>query len=71
MTTFDNQQYILGKIDAYAEKLQWAQQENDNIWKTLLGMAYPVWFDTYEDEVDHMKQWYQARMSWLDEKLTY
>ena len=71
-TRFDhfknNQQYILDKIDAYAEKLQWAQQENDNRWQTLGQYVWPnpVWFDTYQEEVDHMKQWYQGRMNWLD-----
>ena len=64
----DNEQFILNKIDAYAEKLQWAQQENDNRWQTLGQYVWPnpVWFDTYQEEVDHMKQWYQTRMSWLD-----
>ena len=65
----DNQEFILDKIDAYAQQLQWAQQENDNKWQTL-GMYVwpnPVFFDTYQEEVDHMKAWYVSRMNWLDE----
>ena len=71
-TRFDhfrnNEQYILNKIDAYAEKLHWSQQENDNRWQTLGQYVWPnpVWFDTYQEEVDHLKDWYQARMNWLD-----
>ena len=64
----NNEQYILNKIDAYAEKLQWSQQENDNRWQTLGQWVWPneVYFETYQEEVDHMKQWYQTRMNWLD-----
>ena len=71
-TRFDffrnNEQYILNKIDAYAERLQWAQQENDNKWETLGQYVWPnpVVFQTYQEEVNHMKQWYQTRMNWLD-----
>ena len=64
----DNEQFILDKIDFHAEKLQWAQQENDNRWQTIgVGVwPNPVVFDTYQEEVDHLKQWYQTRMNWLD-----
>jgi beta-glucanase (GH16 family) len=71
-TRFDffrnNEQYILNKIDAYAERLQWAQQENDDRWQTLGQYVWPnsVVFQTYQEEVNHMKQWYQTRMNWLD-----
>ena len=63
-----NQGVILDKIDTYAEQLQWAQQENDSKWQTL-GMYVwpnPVVFDTYQEEVDHMKSWYIDRMDWLE-----
>jgi hypothetical protein len=66
-----NQGVILDKIDTYAEQLQWAQQENDSKWQTL-GMYVwpnPVYFDTYQEEVDHMKAWYTNRMNWLDEAI--
>jgi len=26
----------------------------------------PVVFDTYQEEVDHLKSWYSARMDWLE-----
>lgn len=64
----DNEQLILDKIDAYAENLQWAQEENYTQWPTLGEYVWPnpVYYDTYEEEVDHLKQWYQNRMNWLD-----
>ena len=63
----DNQNLILDKIDAYAVKLNLAQQENDDKWGTL-GMYVwpnPIVFDTYSKEVEHMKTWYSQRMTWL------
>ena len=68
----DNQDFILDKIDTYAQQLQWAQQENDNKWQTLGIYVWPnpVFFDTYQEEVDHMKAWYVDRMTWLDNAIT-
>ena len=64
----EKEQFILDKIDAYAEKLQWAQQENYSKWPTLGQYVWPnpVMFDTHQEEVDHLKQWYQDRMDWLE-----
>ena len=66
-----NQDFILNKIDAYAEQLQCAQQENNDKWQTIGQYVWPnpVVFDTYQEEVDHMKEWYVNRMNWLDSAL--
>lgn len=63
-----NQDAILDKIDQYAEKLKWAQQENDDKWHTLGTYVWPnpVVFNTYEGEVAHLKSWYIKRMNWLE-----
>jgi len=63
-----NQQFILDKIDSAAQRLQWAQQENDDKWHTLGTYVWPnpEVFDTYSEEVEHLKSWYKARMDWLD-----
>lgn len=65
----NNEDLIIQKIDMYAEKLKWAQAENDNRWQTLGVYVWPnpVVYDTYEEEVDHLKNWYLARMQWLEE----
>ena len=67
-----NQDFILSKIDIYAEQLQWAQQENDSKWQTIGQYVWlnPIVFDTYQEEVDHMKAWYIGRMVWLDGALS-
>jgi hypothetical protein len=66
-----NQNVILNKIDQYAQQLQWAQQENDDRWQTLGIYVWPnsVVYDTYEEEVQHMKSWFITRMNWLDDAL--
>ena len=65
----NNEDLIIEKIDEYAEKLKWAQAENDDRWQTLGTYVWPnpVIYDTYQEEVDHLKNWYLARMQWLEE----
>ena len=65
----DNQDLILGKIDSLAAKLKWAQQENNDKWQTVGTYVWPnpVVYDTYEEEVEHLKDWYVQRMAWLDQ----
>lgn len=64
-----NQNLILDKIDAYAAELNLAQQENDAKWETLGIYVWPnpIVFDTYGEEVMHLKTWYSQRMAWLDD----
>jgi len=65
----DNEDLIIQKIDEYAEKLKWAQAENNNKWQTMGAYVWPnpVIYDTYQEEVEHLKNWYLARMQWLEE----
>ena len=67
----NNEGLIIEKIDSYAEQLKWAQAENDNKWETIGRYVWPnpVVYDTYQEEVDHLKNWYQDRMDWLEEAL--
>ena len=64
----NNQDLIINRIDSYSEQLKWAQEENDDKWQTMGVFVWPnpVVFDTYQEEVDSMKSWYSARMSWLE-----
>lgn len=63
-----NQNFILDKVDMHAERLIWAQQENNVKWRTIGVFVWPnpVVFDTYVEEVEHLKDWYSTRMAWLD-----
>lgn len=66
-----NQSLILDKIDMHAERLNCAQQENDEKWQTIGIYVWPnpVVYDTYAKEVAHLKDWYSARMAWLESAL--
>ncbi len=67
----DNKDYILDLIDYYASYLEMSAAENDAKWGSL-GMYVwpnPVVYDTYQEEVDHLKAWYSQRMDWLDVEL--
>ena len=66
-----NQNFLLNKIDEYAEQLRWAQEENDSRWATIGSYVWPnpVVFDTYTEEVNHLKAWLSARMDWLGQAL--
>jgi len=55
--------------------LQWSQQENFNRWQ-ILGV--PVWpgddgvnelFNSYDDAVFSLKQWYEDRMDWIEQNI--
>lgn len=65
----NNQNYILDKMDYYAHQLRWAQYENDEEWDVLGNYIWPnpVVFNTYQEEVDHLKTWYTQRMDWLND----
>ena len=68
-----NKQFILEKIDSKAEMLNLAQQENFEKWQILGVQVWPNRldrvFDTYEEEVSSLKQWYESRISWLDQAI--
>ena len=64
----ENEGYILDKMDFYANQLKWSQQENDMVWGTLGTYVWPnpVVYNTYDEEVSHLKNWYSQRMNWLE-----
>jgi len=64
-----NESYLLDIIDAKAEHLHFAQQENDLRWDIYGNYIWPnpVVFDTYEEDLAYLKNWFIERMKWLDE----
>ena len=68
-----NKQYILDKIDEKAELLKWSQQENFNKWQILGVQVWPNRidrvFDTFDEEVTSLKQWYEDRMDWIEQNI--
>ena len=65
----NNKDYIIKKIDMHADKLILAQEKNDEKWGTIGRYVWPnpVVYDSYDEEVEHLKNWYLKRMKWLDE----
>lgn len=63
-----NQNYILDKMDFHANYLKMAQNENDKKWNLFGTYVWPnpVVYNTHQDEITHLKSWYNQRMSWLD-----
>ncbi len=54
-------------MDFFADYLKNAQQENDNKWNILGNYVWPnpEVYNTYEKEVNQLKNWYIQRMNWL------
>jgi hypothetical protein len=66
-----NESFILDKIDRHASHLIWAQEENNKKWNTigLYVWPNPVVYNSYNEEVEHLKKWYSERMNWLETAL--
>ena len=64
----DNQNFILEKMDFYGNQLKWSQHENDVKWDLFGRYVWPnpVFYDSHQAELDHLKNWYIDRMNWLD-----
>ena len=62
---------LMDKIDMYAEYLDGEHQINYSIWETLGTYVWPnpIYFDTYTEEVAHLKTWLGARMDWMNNAL--
>lgn len=68
---YDKLSEILDKIDCHATYINAAQKVNYDIWETLGVEVWPnpVWYDTYLEEVDHLKNWVSNRINWLNDNL--
>ena len=59
---------LLADIDADAALLGESQVRNYVRWPILGTYVWPNWYigNTYQDEIDWMKQWLAARLTWID-----
>lgn len=64
----NNLNALLAKIDGYHTYIDASQTINYEIWGTLGEYVWPnpVYFNTYPEEVNHLKQWLTTRMNWMD-----
>lgn len=58
-------------IDSQAAYLNLAQSNNFSRWTTLKSYVWPnaVVHDSYEGEVNYLKDWYVKRIAWLDKEI--
>jgi len=64
---------IYEKMDVTVVNIYDAVQENEEIWHTFGRYVWPnpVIFNTYEEEVDYVKQWISLRLAWMDSNINY
>lgn len=57
-------------IDGFESQLQVPQQRNFQRWPTLGEYVWPNNFvgNTYQSEVDYLRQWIMDRMAWMDQE---
>lgn len=59
---------MLAKIDTYANYVRQASARDSAIWQTIGNYVWPnAWIaNTWQGEIDSMKQWVVGRMNWID-----
>lgn len=62
---------IRAGIRKNAEYIDAAQARNYTRWQTLGKYVWPnpVYFDTYEEEVDHFADWLDKRFDWMKDAI--
>ncbi|AZQ44441.1 CotH kinase family protein [Nonlabens ponticola] len=65
---YDNRNLIFELIDNHAHQLREAQIRDDQQWNIIGTKVWPNYkvFDTYQEEVDYLKDWLETRYQWLD-----
>lgn len=59
---------VMAQIDSGVAELGFAADKNHNFWNSLGRYIWPNFFvgETYEEEIDYLKNWTIARLNWLD-----
>lgn len=65
---YDKRSEIMNEIDTFSNQIERSQELNYMKWATLGVRVWPnpIWFDTYDEEVEYLKQWITERMNWLN-----
>lgn len=68
---YNSLDYFHSFIDSSSIYLDDSQTRNYDTWQTLGTYVWPnpVWYDTYQEEVNHLKQWLTIRLNWLAQEL--
>lgn len=70
---YNNLGYFNTYIDETSAYLERSQTFNDEIWQSLGTYVWPnpVWFNTYTEEVNHLKKSLSTRMNWLAQEFGF
>lgn len=62
---------LINCIDSCKTLLQDAQERNFRKYRTLGRYVWPNYFvgDTYDEEIDYLKSWFDNRIDWLDSQI--
>ena len=64
-------EHIYGLIDSYVDLLEESRERNFEKYDVIgVDINNKYVFDTYEDEVQYMKDWIYQKFSWLDEQFS-
>lgn len=66
-----NKQLYIDFIDSMANAIYKSQEANEQIWHTMNEDIWPCYtvYGSYEAEVNHLKEWLDKRMDWLQKEI--
>lgn len=69
---YANKEKFINKVDEFGKFLELSSKQNDMKWRTIGAYVFPnpVYFETYEEEVDFLKNWINDRMDWLEQAIS-
>lgn len=62
---------LFAVVDSIAEHLSESKERNFKRWPVIGEDVWPNYYvgDTYEDEVDYLKEWISGRIDWMDKNI--
>ena len=68
---YNHRESLYAKVLSNADRIDAAQRRNYQRWGTLGQYVWPnpVYFDTYQEEVDHLIGWLELRFEWMKGEL--
>ena len=66
---YSHKEDMIREINANAQYLRYAVEENNNRWNTFYVKTWPNYnvYGSYQNEVQQMKEWLNDRLDWLND----
>lgn len=68
---YNNKNVVFQEINNLVQTIRYSVEQNENRWGTLYNYTFPnrdIW-GSYENEVQYLKQWMDARLEWMNNML--